>query len=119
MDFDKTVTFIDPESERSNCLLAIPKKGRIYEKCLEIILGAGLEHHRPNRLDVAHCTNINVTIVFLPAADIASYVGEGNVDVGITGLDCVEECDADVEKILVNHFNYFFMLLMLTNSKMS
>ena len=98
---DENVTCIDPEKERANCLFAVPKKGRIYEKCMEMILGAGLDHHRPNRLDVAHCTNLNVTIVFLPAADIASYVGEGNVDIGITGLDCVEESDADVEQILV------------------
>jgi hypothetical protein len=26
-----------------------------------------------------------ITILFLPAADIAQYVGEGNVDLGITG----------------------------------
>jgi ATP phosphoribosyltransferase len=26
-----------------------------------------------------------ITLVFLPAADIAAYVGEGNVDMGITG----------------------------------
>lgn len=98
----KNVLVIDPDEGRTQCLLGIPKKGRIYEKCLEIVLGAGLEHHRPNRLDVAHCTNINVTIVFLPASDIASYVAEGNVDVGITGLDCVEESGADVERIMVS-----------------
>lgn len=102
-DGAKNVLVIDPDEGRTQCLLAVPKKGRIYEKCLEIVLGAGLEHHRPNRLDVAHCTNINVTIVFLPASDIASYVAEGNVDVGITGLDCVEESGSDVERILVSN----------------
>jgi hypothetical protein len=33
--------------------------------------GAGLQHIRPNRLDVAKCKNLPVSIVFLPAADIA------------------------------------------------
>ena len=98
---EKIVTCVDPKKEEGNCLFAVPKKGRIYEKCMEMVLGAGLEHHRPNRLDVVHCSNINVTIVFLPAADIASYVAEGNVDVGMTGLDCLEEAGADVETILV------------------
>jgi ATP phosphoribosyltransferase len=32
-----------------------------------------------------------VTLVFLPAHDIATYVGEGNVDMGITGYDVVQE----------------------------
>lgn len=29
--------------------------------------------------------------MFLPAADIAAFVAHGNVDLGITGLDCVQE----------------------------
>ena len=33
----------------------------------------------------------NVFSVFLPAADIASFVGKGDVDIGITGHDVVLE----------------------------
>ena len=68
---DSLFTF-DPVKERKNALLAIPKKGRLYERCMKLLEGAGLDHHRPNRLDVAHCTGLPVTIVFLPASDIAS-----------------------------------------------
>ena len=68
---DSLFTF-DPVKERTNALLAIPKKGRLYERCMKLLEGAGLDHHRPNRLDVAHCTGLPVTIVFLPASDIAS-----------------------------------------------
>lgn len=67
---------------------------------MKLLLGAGLEHHRPNRLDVAHCKNLPLTIVFLPASDIASYVGEGNVDAGITGIDVVEESELEVQRIM-------------------
>lgn len=53
-------------------------------------------------MDVAKCSNLPITIVFLPASDIATYVGEGNVDIGITGLDVVRESqENDVEQILV------------------
>jgi ATP phosphoribosyltransferase len=90
------------ENESSNALLAIPKKGRLYDKCMKLLEGAGLDHHRPARLDVAHCTNLPLTLVFLPAADIATYVGEGNVDMGITGIDCVEEANEEVDQILVS-----------------
>jgi len=95
-----TVFSFDTEVERPNCLLAIPKKGRLFEKCTQLLDGSGLNYYRPNRLDVAHCTNLPITLVFLPAADIAKYVGEGNVDAGITGMDVVEESDVEVEKIL-------------------
>ena len=37
-----------------------------------------------------------VTLVFLPAADIAAYVGEGNVDMGITGQDIIAETGVEV-----------------------
>ena len=32
-----------------------------------------------------------MALVFLPAADIAQFVGNGNVDLGITGLDVLAE----------------------------
>ena len=43
-----------------------------------------------------------ITLVFLPAADIATYVGEGNVDMGITGLDVIAETvpEDEVEVIM-------------------
>lgn len=92
----------DKEKERPNCLLAVPKKGRLFEKCSKLLLGAGLHFDRPNRLDVAHCTSMPLTIVFVPAADIPSYVGEGNVDIGITGIDVLQESEVEnVDTVMV------------------
>lgn len=68
-----------------------------------IVLGAGLDHDRPNRLDVAKCFSLPVTLVFLPAADIATYVAEGDVDAGITGLDVVHESNSEIVEILVRY----------------
>ena len=34
--------------------------------------------------------------VFLPASDIAKYVAEGDVDMGITGEDIIAESQVDV-----------------------
>ncbi|KAI8815786.1 HisG-domain-containing protein [Fimicolochytrium jonesii] len=76
-------------------LLAIPKKGRLNEHCLTLLKGADIQFHRRNRLDIALSTNLPVAIVFLPAADIATYVGRGNVDLGITGEDVIAEAVAD------------------------
>lgn len=101
---DKSVCALDSSQPRQNALFAIPKKGRLYEKVVKMLLGAGLDHERPNRLDVAHCKNIPVTLVFLPASDIGTYVAEGNVDIGITGLDCIQESQSDVEMLMVFEF---------------
>ncbi|KAK7050561.1 ATP phosphoribosyltransferase [Favolaschia claudopus] len=72
-------------------LFAIPKKGRLHEKCLSILAGADIQFRRHNRLDVCLVVNHPIALVFLPAADIPSFVGKGNVDLGITGHDVVLE----------------------------
>jgi ATP phosphoribosyltransferase len=40
--------------------------------------------------------NLPIALVFLPAADIPTFVGEGRVDLGITGRDQVAEHEAVV-----------------------
>lgn len=84
----------------NNCKFAIPKKGRLFEKVTEILRGAGLDYQRRPRLDVALCSNLPITLVFLPASDIAKYVGEGNVDMGITGFDVVQESNVHVNHVM-------------------
>jgi ATP phosphoribosyltransferase len=83
-----------------NCRFGIPKKGRLYEKVVAMLKGAGIEFRREARLDVALCVGVPITLVFLPAADIAKYVGEGNVDIGITGQDIVRESQVTVTQIM-------------------
>jgi len=80
--------------------MAIPKKGRLYEQIMTMIKSSGIKHRRLPRLDVADCSNLPLTLVFLPAADIAMYVGEGDVDIGITGQDIVAESGVEVDEIL-------------------
>ena len=80
-------------------LMAVPKKGRLYEKCKDILKGIGIDYTRKARTDVAYCTTLPIKLVFLPAKDIATFVGEGNVDVGITGEDMVAETNSTVDII--------------------
>ncbi|TBU50256.1 ATP phosphoribosyltransferase [Dichomitus squalens] len=72
-------------------LFAIPKKGRLHDKCLELLAGADVQFRRHHRLDVCLVKNHNIALVFLPASDIPSFVGKGNVDLGITGQDVILE----------------------------
>lgn len=84
----------------NHCLFAVPKKGRLHEKVTDMLKGAGVEYHREPRLDIALCKDLDMTMVFLPAADISKYVGEGNVDIGVTGVDIVEENESEVERVM-------------------
>jgi len=72
-------------------LFAVPKKGRLHTDVMSLLKGAGLDANRPDRLDVAMCKELNVKLVFLPASDIPMYVMDGNVDLGISGSDVLEE----------------------------
>lgn len=60
---------------------------------MELLKGSDIEFRRSNRLDIALSTNLPIALIFLPAADIPVFVGEGNCDLGITGLDQIKEAD--------------------------
>jgi ATP phosphoribosyltransferase len=75
-------------------LFAVPKKGRLQQACLDLLTGSDIQFHRHNRLDIALVKNLPLALVFLPAADIPTFVGEGRVDLGITGRDQVAEHEA-------------------------
>lgn len=91
---------LSAENLNGRLLFAIPKKGRLYEKCLEILAGADIQFKRQHRLDVALVQNFPIALVFLPAADIPRFVGEGNVDLGITGQDMVAEAGDKVSSLI-------------------
>lgn len=68
-------------------------EGRLHQPCLDLLHGSDIQFHRHNRLDIALVKNFPLGLVFLPAADIPTFVGEGRVDLGITGRDQVAEHD--------------------------
>ncbi|KAI9772321.1 MAG: ATP phosphoribosyltransferase (ATP-PRTase) (ATP-PRT) [Geoglossum simile] len=68
--------------------------GRLQQPTLDLLKGADIQFHRHSRLDIALCLNLQIALVFLPAADIPTFVGEGRVDLGITGHDQVAEHQA-------------------------
>jgi ATP phosphoribosyltransferase len=80
-------------------LFAVPKKGRLLQAALNLLEGADIQFKRENRLDIALVKNLPIALVFLPAADIPTFVGEGRVSLGITGRDQVAEHDAGVASI--------------------
>jgi ATP phosphoribosyltransferase len=74
-------------------LFAVPKKGRLQSATLDLLSGSDVQFRRETRLDIALVKNLPLALIFLPAADIPTFVGEGRVDLGITGRDQVAEHD--------------------------
>ncbi|MGK0289068.1 MAG: ATP phosphoribosyltransferase [bacterium] len=81
-------------------LFAVPKKGRLYEESVKLLKKTDFQYKRKARLDIALCKNFEIGFLFLPAKDIPIFVGEGKVDVGITGQDVIAEAGVDVEELL-------------------
>ncbi|TPK43792.1 ATP phosphoribosyltransferase [Mesorhizobium sp. B2-5-4] len=80
--------------------LAIPSKGRLKEQALEVLAKAGLAVSLPGdeRKYYARVEGLdNVEVVFLSASEISGEIGQGAVDLGITGEDLVRENLADWE----------------------
>lgn len=66
---------------------------------MNLLEGADIQFSRENRLDIALVKNLPIALVFLPAADIPTFVGEGRVDLGITGYDQVQEHEVGVRAL--------------------
>ena len=79
--------------------MGVPKKGRLFEKTMALLEQAGLDFRRDHRSDVASCLGIPLMLVFLPAQDIPLYVGEGDVQLGITGQDTILESRVKISEL--------------------
>ena len=79
--------------------LAVPNKGRLSERTLELLSKAGFHVPRHARRLLA---DVNGTwrLLFVRTDDIPEYVSTGTADVGITGLDIVSERGQPVEMLL-------------------
>ena len=83
--------------------LAIPSKGRLKEQSLEVLAKAGLavtlpEDDRKYRARIDGLDNVEVA--FLSASEIAGEIGQGAVDLGITGEDPVSYTHLTLPTIL-------------------
>jgi ATP phosphoribosyltransferase len=80
--------------------LALPSKGRLKEQALEVLAKAGLSVGLPDdqRTYRARIDGLaGVEVAFLSASEIAGEIGQGAVDLGVTGEDLLRENLADWE----------------------
>ncbi len=78
---------LEPESSAAMLRIAVPNKGSLAETASEMLHEAGYIGRRdPKDLHVIDPQN-EVEFFYLRPKDIATYVGSGALDVGITGRD--------------------------------
>ncbi|MDD1747428.1 MAG: ATP phosphoribosyltransferase [Methanomassiliicoccales archaeon] len=87
--------------------LAVPNKGRLSERSVQILKQAGLEiEDSDDRKLFANVKKRDFAVMFVRAADIVSFVSKGAVDIGITGKDLVLEAGLDVKSVYDLNFGH-------------
>ena len=84
--------------------IAVPNKGSLAESASGMLREAGYrQRHDPKELVLVDEAN-GVEFYYLRPRDIAVYVGEGTLDLGITGRDMLLDSGADAEEVLALGF---------------
>jgi ATP phosphoribosyltransferase len=79
--------------------VALPNKGQLAEPAREMLREAGYLRSSAARDLVVQDPDNDVEFFFLRPKDIAVYVGEGTLDVGVTGRDMLLDSGADAEEL--------------------
>ncbi len=80
--------------------IAVPNKGSLSQSAIEILRECGYRQRDDGKqLTLADAEN-GVEFFYLRPRDIALYVGEGTLDVGITGRDLLRDSGAHAAEVL-------------------
>ena len=92
--------------------IAIPSKGRISEPSINILEKAGLGLiDKNNRKLISKTFNENIEVMFARASDIPEFVNDGVADMGITGVDLIQESESEVVELLDLRFGQTKLVL--------
>ena len=84
--------------------IALPNKGALAEGAVELVREAGYRCRRAGRELTVRDAENEVTFLFLRPRDIAVYVSNGVLDLGITGRDMLVDSRTDLEELLALRF---------------
>ena len=78
--------------------IALPSKGRISDPAVKLLSKAGIGlKDSVNRKLFSDTYDDQISVMFTRAADIPEFVADGAADLGMTGLDLIEEKEAHVK----------------------
>lgn len=98
--------------------LAVPNKGRLREPSLRLLKRAGMSFEVTDRVLSLRVRNVNVDLVLVRTEDIPGMLIEGVADVGITGLDLMEEANgaSDLRPFAKLDFGYCRLAAAVSNA---
>lgn len=79
--------------------IAVQKSGRLSDKSLQLLKDCGIKFDLSSRVLSVQARNFPMEILFLRDDDIPQYVANGVADLGILGLNEVEEKDQNVNVV--------------------
>ncbi|WP_091733501.1 ATP phosphoribosyltransferase [Nocardioides scoriae] len=79
--------------------IAIPNKGSLSQSATEMLREAGYRQRSDSKQLTVMDTDNHVEFFYLRPRDIALYVGEGTLDVGITGRDLLLDSGAKADEV--------------------
>jgi ATP phosphoribosyltransferase len=80
--------------------IAVPNKGSLSEPAAEMLREAGYRQRGDMRELVLQDPDNDTEFFFLRPRDIATYVGSGRLDAGITGRDLLLDSGAEADEVL-------------------
>ncbi|EEB63113.1 ATP phosphoribosyltransferase [Corynebacterium amycolatum] len=80
--------------------IAVPNKGSLSEAAVEILKEAGYPGRGDSKSLTIHDEANDIEFFFLRPKDIPIYVGNGHLDLGITGRDLAADSMAPVDEVL-------------------
>jgi ATP phosphoribosyltransferase len=80
--------------------VALPSKGRLSERALELFELAGLRPAFAAERALVAALGDDFEAIFVRAQDIPEYVADGAAELGVTGADCVAESGRPVTEVL-------------------
>src|SRR5262245_21363987 len=80
--------------------IAIPNKGTLSVPAAQMLREAGYQQRSDHRDLICRDLDNDVEFFYPRPRDIATYVGSGDLDLGITGRDLLIDAGAEAEEIL-------------------
>ncbi|MEL4357115.1 MULTISPECIES: ATP phosphoribosyltransferase [unclassified Luteococcus] len=84
--------------------IAVPNKGALSESAAQMLREAGYRQRTDSKELVLVDEDNHVEFYYLRPRDIAVYVGEGTLDIGITGRDMLLDSGADADEVMALGF---------------
>jgi len=86
--------------------VALPNKGQLFDPTIELLRSCGYKANKSYKHLSTLDTENGIEFFFLRPGDIPMYVGQGIIDLGITGLDFNAEKRSPAVKVLDLHYGH-------------